>query len=46
MSAFLKKEVDKLFSYTTPKNILKYVEDHKYDFLIKNPPYNVRKDTK
>jgi tRNA1(Val) A37 N6-methylase TrmN6 len=43
MKHYLKDAVDKLFVYKTPKKIIKYVEEHKFDFLIKNPPYEVRK---
>jgi len=39
---FLKEVIDKLFIYKTPPKILEYVEKNKNDFLIKNPPYEVR----
>ena len=40
MSNFLKEAVDKLFIYKTPKKIIKYIEKHKHDYLIQNPPYD------
>ncbi|WP_281239932.1 hypothetical protein [Flavobacterium praedii] len=41
-SAFLLEAV-KLLVYKTPQKIVDYVEKHKHDCLIKNPPYVIRK---
>ena len=40
---FLKQAVDNVRIYTTPKSVQKYVNKHKFDFLIKNPPYDKTK---
>jgi uracil-DNA glycosylase len=42
-SNFLKKVLDELFVYKTPQKIIAYVDKHKYDCLIQNPPYNGNK---
>ncbi len=39
MNNYLKEAVDGLRIYTTPKKVQQYVNKHKFDFLIKNPPY-------
>lgn len=36
---FLKTALDKLFTYTTPKPVVKYIETN---FLIQNPPFKIR----
>lgn len=36
---FLTEAVNALV-YKTPEKIIDYIEKHKYDFLIKNPPYD------
>ena len=43
---FLKQAVDNLTTYTTPKKVQQYVNKHKFDFLIQNPPYDIRKRNK
>ena len=43
---YLKQAVDNLRIYTTPKKVQQYVNKHKFDFLIQNPPYNIRKRNK
>ena len=42
---FLTEAVNALV-YKTPQKIIDYVEKHKHDYLILNPPYNVCKSTK
>jgi 23S rRNA G2445 N2-methylase RlmL len=43
---YLKQAVDSLRIYTTPKKVQHYVNKHKFDFLIQNPPYDIRKRNK
>ncbi len=40
MNNFLKTALDKLFTYTTPKPVVKYIETN---FLIQNPPFKAKK---
>ena len=40
---FLKQSVDNLRIYTTPKKVQQYVNKHKFDFLIQNPPYDTNR---
>ena len=42
---FLTEAVNALV-YKTPQKIIDYIEKHKHDYLILNPPYNVCKTTK
>jgi type I restriction-modification system DNA methylase subunit len=38
---YLQKAVEELQpTYTTPSKVQQYVKKHKFDFLIKNPPYD------
>lgn len=43
MKHYLTEAVDALPIYKTPEKIIDYIEKHKNDFLIKNPPYNGNK---
>ena len=38
---FLTKAVNALV-YKTPQKIIDYIEKHKHNYLIKNPPYEFR----
>ena len=40
MANFIKTAFDKLFTYTTPKPVVKYIETN---FLIQNPPFKSKK---
>ena len=42
---FLTEAVNSLV-YKTPRKIIDYVEKHKHDYLIQNPPFDVRQSTK
>ena len=46
MNNYLKQAVYNLRIYITPKKVQQYVNKHKFDFLIKNPPYDIRKRNK
>ena len=39
MANFFKTAFDKLFTYTTPKPVVKYIETY---FLIQNPPFKTK----
>ena len=39
MANFLKAALDKLFTYTTPKPVVKYIETNS---LIQNPPFKTK----
>jgi hypothetical protein len=39
MNNFLKTALDKLFTYTTPKTVVKYIETN---LLIQNPPFKTK----
>ena len=39
MNDFLKTALDKLFTYTTPKTVVKYIETN---CLIQNPPFKTK----
>jgi len=40
MANFLKTGLDKIFTYTTPKQVVKYIETN---FLIQNQPFKIKK---
>jgi hypothetical protein len=39
MANFIKEALDKLFTYTTPKPVVKYIETN---YLIQNPPFKIK----
>ena len=39
MANFLKTALDKLFTYKTPKTVVKYIETN---YLIQNPPFKTK----
>lgn len=41
--AFLSNVIDELLIYKTQDNILKYIINQKFNFLIQNPPYKIQK---
>lgn len=45
-SNFLVNAFNSLFVYKTPPKVIDYINKHRYDFLIQNPPYDVCKNTK
>jgi hypothetical protein len=41
---FLTEAINLVLVYKTPQKIIEYVEKHKNDYLIQNPPYNDNKN--